>query len=101
MVGEGELARLARRKEALVRENETARAKLADDFSAAQSAGKWLDSSIVRVRRIRPLLIFLAPIVGYMLVRKRKSFSDLFQAAKTSLRYARRFQKAAGILRRI
>lgn len=101
MVGEGELAQLTRRKESLIRENDAARAKLADDFSSAQSVGEWLDSGIGRARQIRPFLIVLAPLAGYALVRRRKGFSELFLAAKAALRFARRFQKAAEFLRRI
>lgn len=101
MVGEREIARLARRKETLVRKNEAARARLADDFSAAESVGEWLDSGIDRVHRVRPFLIFLAPLAGYILVRRRKSFSELFGAARKAFRFARRFQSASAFLRRV
>ena len=101
MAGEGEIARLARRKEALVRENEAARARLARDLSGAQAVGKWVDTGANRVRRFGPFMILLAPLAGYVMVRRRKSFAELLLAAKSALRYARRFQKAASFLRRI
>ena len=101
MVGEGEIVLLARRKEALVRENEAARARLAEDFSGAQTVGDWLDSGVDRVRRFRPFMILLAPLVGYVVVRRRKSLADFLLAAKSGLRYARIARKAAGFLRRI
>ena len=101
MAGEREIVRLARRKEALVQENEAARARLFKDLSDAQAVGAWLDSSVDRVRRFRPFMICLAPFVGYVIVRRRKSIAELLLAAKSGLRYARMLQKAAGFLRRI
>ena len=100
MVGEGEIARLAERKQALIHKNEQARIGLADDFAAARSVGGWLDSGIDRARRMRPILICIAPFAGYALIRRRKAFGELFRAAKSGLRVARTFQKAAGFLRR-
>ena len=101
MVGEGEIARLAVRKEALVRQNEAARERLAADLSGARAIGKRLDSGFERVRRIRPIMILLAPLAGYVIVRRQGTFSELLLAAKSGLRYARIFQKATGFLRRI
>ena len=70
MFGNPELARLSSRKAALVAQSDALRRGLLADWTQLQPAVSWMETGTSLLRRIKPLWLVLAPLLGIWAVRK-------------------------------
>jgi hypothetical protein len=78
MFGRKELADLDLQKQALVLESDLNRVALQAEVQSLRSSTAWVNDVTSASRELAPLLVFLAPIVGFFLARgSRRSHSWL------------------------
>jgi hypothetical protein len=94
MFGRRELKALEERRRRLLIESEVNRRMLVAQTRGMREAIEWIDASAGIWRRLRRYGLFLAPLAGYLLVRRKAKPSEMLDK---SLRFARLLQKLAGI----
>ena len=85
MFGQEELDRLALKKQALLLESDLNRLGLQAELLSLRSAAVWTNAVTRLPRTLTPLLLILAPLAGFLLVRRaRRSDSWLSRAANAA-----------------
>lgn len=72
MFGNGELARLKLRKAELLAESDALRQSLVSDWVKLKPIAAWIEAGTDIFRRIQPLLMTLAPFLGFWVARRRR-----------------------------
>lgn len=72
MFGNQELERLEARRQNLLVQSELHRRLLALDWASTRASAWWVEAGVDWVRRLRPLLLVVAPLVGFWFVRKAR-----------------------------
>lgn len=70
MFGNQELELLEQRRQNLLVQSELNRRLLALDWVSARASAWWVEAGLSWVRKLRPLLLVVAPLVGFWFVRK-------------------------------
>lgn len=70
MFGSQELARLEERRQNLLLQSELHRRLLALDWTNTRASAWWFEAGMGWVRKLRPLVLVLAPLAGFWIVRK-------------------------------
>lgn len=81
MLGREELDKLAAEKQALLVESSLNRLALQAEFHNLSSATTWMKAATGGIGKVKPLLLMLAPVAGFLLARgSRPSGSWLIRA---------------------
>ena len=78
MFGRKELEKFRLQKQALVQESSLNRHALQAEFQNLHSATAWVSSATRAPRQFAPLLVVLAPLAGFFLVRSVRRPKSLF-----------------------
>lgn len=70
MFGNQELELLEQRRQSLLVQSELHRRLLALDWASTRASGWWIEAGAGWLRKIRPLMMVLAPLAGFWFVRK-------------------------------
>jgi hypothetical protein len=73
MFANRELTRLSLRKAELLADSDALRGKLLQDWAKLRPTVAWVEGGMRLTRRIRPLLLVAAPLLGFWLARKGQS----------------------------
>jgi hypothetical protein len=85
--GRKELDKLAAQKQALLVESAVNRLVLQAEFQNLRSATAWVDEAVRGPRKLAPLLLILAPIAGFLLVRKSRRSDSWLNRATAALKW--------------
>src|SRR2546425_735718 len=77
MLGNPELVRLNSRKAALLAQSDALRRALLADCVQLRPVVSWVETGTAFIRRIKPLLVVIAPLLGFWVARKRGLSSGL------------------------
>ena len=87
MFGRKELEQFRLQKQALVLESSLNRHALQAEFQNLRSATAWMSSATRAPRQVAPLLVVLAPVAGFLLVRSFRRPESLFNRLVTAAKW--------------
>lgn len=70
MFGNRDLERLEERRQNLLLQSELHRRLVALDWASTRASAWWIEAGLGWVRKLRPLLLVVAPLAGFWFVRK-------------------------------
>ncbi|MEK7684214.1 MAG: hypothetical protein AAB466_02200 [Verrucomicrobiota bacterium] len=96
MVAHAELERLESRKRELVLQSDACRRRLEAECRNLQLAAAWVDRGYAFWQRARPVLVWVAPVLGYWAARKWWRLAKISAAAAAVFRIYRKWSEICG-----